>query len=73
LFHVALNSTEPGIRQNILGSTLPNLIGLSDAGAALSAEQVFQTRPRERARILHALEPFQGEESAAKLAAWLKR
>lgn len=73
LFRVALASTEPGIRQQILGATLPNVIGLSDGGATLAASQVFHDTPQERARILEDLKPFLSQEPIARLAAWLKR
>jgi hypothetical protein len=60
------------LHENIVGTYLPNLLGLSEPDPR-PAGAVFKNYPQDRSRAARALSPYSRQSSASLLAEWLRR
>ena len=72
LFRLASATTDADLRENILTTLLPNLLGLS-GGLELTAAGVFQDNPPERDRARSALRQAAATLDVTRLLAWIDR
>jgi hypothetical protein len=60
------------LRDNLIGTWIPSLVGITSGEAPRSAAQVFRGRAGERRLTRAALDAYRGTESTAALLTWLR-
>jgi hypothetical protein len=72
LFRLLRLPTAASLHDNIIGTYLPNLLGLPAGVAVKAAADVLKDYPDERAKIEEALRNYSGQSSTTPLVNWLK-
>jgi hypothetical protein len=58
---------------NLVGTYLPNLLGITSGVHQRSASEVFHDQPVERRRAEHAIHSYKGDQPVEPLIEWLRR
>lgn len=61
------------LHENLIGTYLPNFLGIGDASGVRTAEQVFRDWPNDRVTARAALERYRGDPHASELLSWIGR
>jgi hypothetical protein len=72
-FRIVALPDAANLRENLLQTYLPNLVGLEGGARSKSADEVFAAYPRDRDDAEQTLEKYQGDAAASSLLAWLRR
>lgn len=70
LFHLLAMPEARSFHENIVGTYLPTVLDLDNPNRR-SADKLFQDQPDERSRAIQTMNTYQGNDSAARILAWL--
>ncbi len=72
MFRLLLLHEAQHLHENLIGTYLPNLLGLTGGSGKRSARAVFHDWPKDRASAQSALVDYRGPASTDALLAWLR-